>query len=276
MLKIKRNIIAHLHKILKIDKKSKDLFEEYLKAENFIPISHSENQDVFIASYPKSGVTWLQNLIAGVLLDTTSPNLTPKLVSEIVPDVHAKTCYKRIFKRMFFKTHFLPQPNYKKVIHLVRDGRDSLLSYYHYLKLNKNNGPTLEEMIKDEDVLWPCRWEEHTKQWNKNPYNAEILTIRYEDLLINPEFELRRIADFSNMPIQEQRLSQIIHSTRIDILRKKVSENGWDYDKIFGEDSPNFFRKGVSGEYLEEIDQELIEFFNSYSKEMLHLYNYEI
>jgi len=104
---------------------------------NYTPIEDVYENDFFIAAFPKSGITWMQNLLVGILLDSTSIFLTPKLVNEIIPDLHAKTFYKRFFKNMFFKTHSLPEKQFKKVLHLVRDGRDAMVSY-HKMGVNKN------------------------------------------------------------------------------------------------------------------------------------------
>lgn len=264
-----------IKKVLNLDKRVQRRAKQILKNDHFIPINETYENDVFIAGYPKSGNTWMQNLITSMLLNTTT-NITPNLVSELVPDVHARNYYKRIYDRMFFKTHSLPKSKHKKVIHLVRDGRDVIVSFHHYLKLNNNKGISYEEMIRNGSGLWPCRWHEHTLAWTKNPYKANILTIRYEDLITETTNVMKKVASFLEIEISADYLNEICDHNSLQTLRKKVIESGWDYDDRFGDDSKNFFRKGIVGDYKNEINEDLLTMFNSYSEDMLIAYGYDI
>jgi hypothetical protein len=115
-----------------------------LAAANLRLITDSDADDIFVAGYPRSGNTWMQYLLAGVIFGTDS-RLTPdSLIQDLVPDVHYKRFYRRYRTPTFFKTHDLPQPRYRKVIYLVRDGRDAMVSYFHYL--NALSKPTLKRL----------------------------------------------------------------------------------------------------------------------------------
>lgn len=242
--------------------------------EGYKKIAYSEDVDIFIAGYPKSGNTWFQNLLTCMLLESTSENITPKLVSELIPDVHARTHYKRILPRMFFKTHDLPKPHHKKVIHLIRDGRDAYVSYYHYLNLNKKKKMTLKELTDQEDTLFPSSWKTHTEAWMENPYKAEILTVRYEDLKSDHRTELIKIMEFAGISVRHELLDEIYAKNTVDALRNKVSKHGWDYFKSYGQNSPKFFRKGVVGDYKKEMSDELVSEFNKKNFEALKAFKY--
>jgi hypothetical protein len=54
-------------------------------------------------------------------------------VQDLVPDVYYTKFYKRYFTPTFFKTHDLPKPQHRRVIYLVRDGRDAMVSYFHHI-----------------------------------------------------------------------------------------------------------------------------------------------
>ncbi len=225
---------------------------------NLTPISEYNNEDIFIAGYPKSGNTWLKTLIASILLETSTSRLTPTLVNEVIPDVHGKKYYKRYFPITFFKTHHLPQPNYKKVIHLVRDGRDAMVSYYK-MESHKtsNDSITLEDMVKNGERLFPSKWFYHTRKWIENPFNSEILVVKYEDLKENPFNELKRICSFSNLKIEDDLLSKIIKQNEIDSMRNRFSKYGVENEKMFkNNDISLFFRKGNIGDYKKEMSEE--------------------
>ena len=96
------------------------------------PITEFDDLDIFIAGFPKSGNTWFQELILAVVFGVDPAFCPPALSHELVPDVHFKEFYQRYQTPMFFKTHHLPRPEYKRVVHLLRDGRDVMTSYYYY------------------------------------------------------------------------------------------------------------------------------------------------
>lgn len=259
-----------------IKKKAEKLLKSAMKENNFNPINETLANDIFVAAYPKSGNTWVQNLIAGILLDSTSEFLTPRLVNELVPDVHAKQYYKRFFDQMVFKTHALPQPEYKKVIHLVRDGRDSLISY-HKMGVNKSKDypHTLEDMVVKGVGLSPSKWHIHTSQWLNNPYNAQIIRIRYEDLLDNGLEEIKKISEFIGVKRSESRLLEILQNNSITELRNRVEKHGMDNDHTWtNKHISTFFRKGIVGDYKDEMSEELIDYFNNEAKEELLFFNY--
>jgi hypothetical protein len=89
--------------------------------------------DMFVAGYPKSGNTWVQYMMAGVLFGVDTRLAPDSLIQDLVPDVYFKRFYRRYLSSMFFKTHDLPKPNYRKVIYFVRDGRDVMVSYFSSL-----------------------------------------------------------------------------------------------------------------------------------------------
>lgn len=260
-----------------LDNRANTIARGILNQQNNIPISETWDEDIFIAGYPKSGNTWLQNLISSIILETTSQNLNQSLVNELIPNLHGRSYYKRVYPIMFFKTHDLPKKEYKKVIFLIRDGRDAMISYYNMeINQNKDYPYTLEEMIVKGKGIFPSKWHTHTKMWTKNPFNAKILTIKYEDLKVNPKQELKKICVFSKISISDELLEEIIEANNIDNLRKKAKKFGLENDDKFKEkNSSDFFRKGKVGSFKEEMDEELVRFFNDEASEELKLYNYK-
>ena len=97
------------------------------------PISETAAGDVFIVGYPKSGNTLMQHIIAHLYYGLNK-NSGRSMISLIVPDVYRNSHYFRLNEVCFFKSHDLPNPRYRKVIYIMRDGRQALLSYYHMQK----------------------------------------------------------------------------------------------------------------------------------------------
>ena len=90
------------------------------------PIDQTGAQDVFIVGYPKSGNTWYQNLVSGLVFGCNPAVTSDHVIQELVPDVHSKKFFRRFGDRAFFKSHHLPRREYRHVVYLLRDGRDAM------------------------------------------------------------------------------------------------------------------------------------------------------
>jgi len=151
-----------------------------------------------------------------------------------------------------------------------------MVSYYNFSK-NFGYSSTLNEMIIDGKDFFPVKWQTHVKEWLTNPYNAEIITIRYEDLLNQPLIELKKICNFINIARSEDLLQRVIDGNQIDKMRQRVKDTGGMGHKAWqGEKGEQFFRSGKSGTYQRDLCDELIHFFNKEPEKQLSLFNYKI
>jgi hypothetical protein len=243
---------------------------QILAAAKLQPISETCPDDIFIAGYPRSGNTWMQYLIAGVTLDL-NPRLAPdSLVQSLVPDVHATKFYKRFGTPTFFKTHHLPQPEYRRVIYLVRDGRDAMVSYLHFLAA-LGEAPDFLKLVTTGESLFPCRWHEHIEAWLANPHGAEIMVIRYEKLKRDTVGELQRICQFAGLKRDRSTLERIAQNSAFaamsDRERKLGWQNAWPKDKAF-------VRRGIVGSFRDEMPKAVLEAFTEVSMPALKRLDY--
>jgi hypothetical protein len=171
---------------------------QLLAAAKLLRMNDFDPNDIFTVGYPKSGNTWMQHLLAGLVFGI-EPRLGPdSLVQDLVPDVHFSKFYKRYLTPTFFKTHDLPEPKYRRVIYLVRDGRDAMVSYFHHLAaLGKR--PDCLKLVATGEGLFPCRWHEHVEAWLKNPYGLVSL---WKMLLVNARSFIILLEDLGKLERQ--------------------------------------------------------------------------
>lgn len=238
-----------------------------------IPISEHAADDVFIVGYPKSGNTWFQNLASGVVFGVNPLFAPDPLVQELVPDVHYKRYYRRYWDPMFFKSHHMPQPDYARVVYLVRDGRDALVSFFHYNKAVWGQEPDFTEMARTGAGLMG-KWHEHVEAWLANPHAADMVIIRYEDLQQDPVRELERFCQFVGLERDRPWLELVAANAAFEKMQGKEKSGkylredpAWPRDKLFN-------RRGVVGSYKDEMPPEVLDAFLQEAGETLARFGY--
>ena len=236
------------------------------------PITDFEPDDVFVAGYPKSGNTWMQYLLAGAIFGCDARLVPHTLVQDLFPDVHYKTVYKRYLTPTFFKTHELPQPRHRKVVYLVRDGRDVMVSYFHHLTALGESLDVLK-LLATGDGLFPCRWHEHIEAWSANPYGAQMINISYEMLKGDAVTALQRICEFAGVERERTDLEVAVRNSSFEILQAKEKKVGWGEDTVWPKDR-SFIRRGEVGSFKDEMPSELLRSFMEQSEPVLKRFGY--
>lgn len=248
-----------------------EIISEYFLSRGFRKNGDFESQDLFIAGFPKSGNTWMQHLMAGMVYGCTMDRIHNNLVREMIPDVHQFQFYKRYHEQMCFKTHHPPKKEYKNIIYLLRDGRDSLTSFYNMEK-GRNKNVTFRDIVVEGKGLLSS-WENHVELYQKNAFGARIIEVRYEDLVADSANELKRINQFFDLKVSDEMIRLISSNCSFDNMRKKEESGLWGKAKEWKE-GEYFVRKGKVGSYLEEMPEELIRIFNERNGELLKRLNY--
>ncbi len=217
------------------------------------PIQETNPEDVFIVGYPKSGHTWLQNLVSGAVYGVDPARTPDTVIQELVPDVRGRRFYRRFSTPMFFKSHELPKPEYRRVVYLLRDGRDAMVSYLHFTRALSDKNVDFADFIRSTPT-----WYEHVETWLTNPYQAQIITIRYEDLLADPAQELARVCEFAGIESEADVLKSVAERATFSNMRHKEVTQGWA--DIWPKDK-YFVRRGIAGSYKDEMPPEVLELF---------------
>jgi hypothetical protein len=227
----------------------------------FRPITDTLEHDIFIVGYPRSGHTWFQNLVAGIVFGIDPEFAHDSLIQERVPDVHYKRTYKRYGATAYFKSHELPRKEYRRVVYLLRDGRDVMVSYWHFLKALRGDVDFL--MLVQGEGLTPCRWHEHVDQWLANPHGAEQLVVRYEDLQAQPLRELGRFCSFAKLERTPAQMEHVAEKAAFAKAKHKERTQGWDNAAWPKEHA--FIRRGEVGSWRDEMPADVLAAFLSTS-----------
>ncbi|MGH2993225.1 MAG: sulfotransferase domain-containing protein [Solirubrobacterales bacterium] len=177
-------------------------------------------RDVFVLSYPRSGNTWVRFMLAHLVLGR-EPSFDD--VFSHIPPVGRHRGAPGVLPDggRLIKSHERPAPphgsSYRRVVYLVRDGREVAVSYYDwYLRKGLYEGP-FEGFLR---LFLAGRldgfgaWHEHVRSWlTSAPARANaLLVVRYEDLLVRPTENLGRIAEFVGLDATPEQLEDALVS----------------------------------------------------------------
>jgi hypothetical protein len=223
--------------------------------------------DTFIVSYPRSGNTWTRFLVAN-LLHPKEP-ATFANIERLVPDTEAQSSrYMRaIPSPRTIKSHSYFDPRYPRVIYIVRDPRDVLLSYYDFSRKYRHieDGYPLVKYVSDcvngrlISASWGT-WGENVASWVfARGARPGFLLLRYEDMKAHTERELSRIAEFLAINPTPELLAASIERSSADRMREleKAQGQDWVSTKDKRNDIP-FIRTASAGGWRDKLSTDSV------------------
>ncbi|MGB7288367.1 MAG: sulfotransferase domain-containing protein [Salaquimonas sp.] len=224
---------------------------------------------VVLTEYPKSGGTWLSQMISAALEIPYPRNRLPHLSSQII---HG--CYLNVNKNI-------------DTVVVWRDGRDTMVSFYYHLMFEKpitssRFSKRLRGLLSASDphdiqkllpafIEWTFNggyprysWATFVDKWK---LNSPRITTSYESINENPSEELKRVLTLlGRSDISTSSIDTIVHEFSFE---KQSSRKPGD------EDVKSFVRKGIVGDWKNVFNDECRELFNHYAGEQLISLGYE-
>lgn len=161
-------------------------------------------------------------------------------------------------------------------LYIVRDPRDLVISWAAHL------GFTIDETIaklNDERFVIHNQeiphilstWTHHTRSWWDED-KFPVLAIRYEDMLDEPEKNFRAILEFQNIDVDEPRMVRAIEAAGFNRLRKQEQENGFTERR----NQDQFFARGTHGHWRKVLTDAQAERIERDHGEMMTRIGYEL
>jgi len=260
---------------------------------------------IWLASYPKSGNTWVRSIIS-TLLYSNDGNFNFELIKKV-----SQFPEKKYFKEFIddfgnfnkikeswilaqdtinldnqikiLKTHqgkynvgkdsFTNDRNTLATIYIVRDPRTlvSSISNHYTLTLDEAFNFLITPQIignskrwEDKETGMKCllgKWNDHYRSWTRDKSN--LLLIKYEDLIKNPENELEKIINFLkkylNVKTNKNKNKEILETTSFKSL-KEMEQKGLFKENVLSkkDDSKvNFFHLGPANNWKDNLDEDV-------------------
>ena len=241
------------------------------------------DDDIVISTYAKAGTTWMQQIVGQLLFDgnpdLSVAEMSPWLDLRVPPkDVKLPVVEAQTHRR-FLKTHlpvdalrFSPDAKY---IYIGRDGRDVVWSMYnHHFNANQSwyealndtpgrVGPPIERppddillywrdwMDRDGHPFWPF-WE-NVRSWWEIRELPNLMFVHFANLKRDMEGQIRRIAEFLEIPIRESRWPAIVRHCSFDWMKKNATKSVPLGGAFWDAGAEVFINKGVNGRWKDML-----------------------
>jgi aryl sulfotransferase len=258
--------------------------------------------DIIVATYPKSGTTWMQRILSLLIfrseeplaLDRTFPwlEVNRRPIEAVVNELEAQR------HRRSVKTHVpfdgVPRFETAKYIHVSRDGRDVCMSYHNHcmgfraealarmdaiglaeptlrrryprvdpdLTIHFRNWLTTGAITGESDGTPYLSYFAYEKTFWDARKRDNLLFVHYDDLQADLTGEMRRIANFLDIDITDSELSRMAGSASFDSMRKNAEVLIPEMAKNFEGGALRLVNKGQSGRWRGIYDESDVELFD--------------
>jgi aryl sulfotransferase len=247
----------------------------------------ARDDDIFVTTAYKAGTTWTQRILAALVfgpvplyasLGEISPWIDARFMGPL--DVMLASVDAQRHRR-FIKSHlaadglrFFPQAKY---IVVGRDSRDVFMSLFNHYSAYTDMmfalfndadrpGPEFPRCPATPRELWP-RWisegwfdwepdgwpywshHHHLTTWWEVRDLPNVLFVHFGDLSADPETEMRRIAAFCDIEVEEDAWPELVATVGLDAMRIEARGAEDPMAIAFEGGAGRFFFKGDSGRW---------------------------
>ncbi|XP_078000252.1 sulfotransferase 1E1-like isoform X2 [Glandiceps talaboti] len=243
--------------------------------------------DIWIVSFPKSGTTWISDVVNKVLLKSGLGGVADPTVDNAV----------------YVEFHILERPNYEllaeapsprvitchvppsmlppqlfekkpRILHVARNPKDACISYFYHM----NVVPVLESCESFDDFLEQFLtgkvqfgyWPTHEIFWWKKRHEENVLFLKYEDMKKDLKASISKVNDLFDAKLSDEELETIAQETSIGATRQRKQRpkdfflDAFDMEK----DKSPFVREGKVGGWKNHLTVAQNERFDEWYKDV--------
>jgi hypothetical protein len=187
-----------------------------------------------------------------------------------VKDIDFEASFEKVFNSL----------SGKKVVFLVRDPRDTIVSYFHELTKREriNFAGDINDFVRDEQwgiqhiISFYNSWLTALHERN----DGNFILVSYEHLHEDTQGELAKVCHFFKINVSEDMISASVEAAKFSCMRKAeeqgaIAEWALNYRDINDKNSWKT-RKGKVGSYKEELPESTIVYVEDVIEKQLHIH----
>lgn len=253
----------------------------------------SNRKIIWIASFPKSGNTWVraflgsyfENVSINQLSSITTTDIRPEwynlavggnfIGQEFEDSIKLRPKVQRLIAASkpgsrFVKTHSkitrigqvdLIQPEVTAAaISIIRNPFDVAVSLAKHasisidVSIDRMSDPESTTATPNKIIDVLGRWDDHLQSWLKAP-GLPRHVMRYEDMLANPKKEFKELLGFLQVPVETKKLRLTLEKTSFKALQRQEKQHGF---KEKPEGVEQFFVSGKNGGWKDSLTAEQV------------------
>ncbi|KAJ8904526.1 hypothetical protein NDN08_001044 [Rhodosorus marinus] len=209
--------------------------ENRIKAFSFKP----RPSDVFIATSSKCGTTLVMQICHQL---RTGGHMDFEDVYEVIPwlelsyDIQIDPNDEQIAEPRLFKTHAWHDhiPKGARYIVVLRDPLDASVSFYNFFKdwMFEGDDVTIDDWMKwhvlsrdvPQSILQYPSIFRFYESWLMQRGNPNYLFLFYEDILLDPVKEVKKISSFIGLPEDEERIQTAVRMSSREFMLEHVNK----------------------------------------------------
>uniref|UniRef100_A0A8B9B7Y2 Sulfotransferase n=1 Tax=Anser brachyrhynchus TaxID=132585 RepID=A0A8B9B7Y2_9AVES len=241
--------------------------------------------DVVIVTYPKSGTTWMQEILT--LLYSRGDALPAKTIPnwERAPwleQIHFRGALRDTAAHRLITSHLparvlapLLQRSKAKVIYVARNPKDVVVSFYYFHRLAKflpdpvSFDAFLQQFL--EGTVHYGSWFDHVKGWLGQRQLLDIFYVTYEELHQDLRGTAQRLSTFLGCPLGPETLEALEQHCSFAAMRDNAMANYTLIPReIMDHSQGRFMRKGMVGDWRDHFSPLQNALFNRVYQEEMH------
>ena len=263
-------------------KKTGELYHNHFDSTIWNDFSFRDD-DIIISTWAKSGTTWVQQILAQLIFngatDVNVAEMSPWVDFRLPPKEVKIEAIEAQTHRRFLKTHLpvdaLVYSPKAKYLYVARDGRDVLWSYYNhhskhndlfYQEINAVGGPGIEPakppqheiheyfrvwLEKDGYPLW--RFWHNIRTWWEIRHLPNLMLLHFAALKADMPGQIRRIAAFLDIPIDESNWDAILEHCSFDYMRAHAELSVPLGGAVWEGGAKSFIHQGTNGRWRDVL-----------------------
>ena len=271
------------------------ILQGYLISPKFLASLDSftvRSNDLFIASYPRSGTTWTEEIVSAIASKMDQQYMSQAIHDRVIHlEVGRTFGQSRYLKSLksprILSTHLpfthcpsqLKQLNCK-VIYIIRNPKDQAVSYYHFHSTAQYLGShywQFDQFISlyMKGIMCYGSWFDHVISWLDASirHPQSILVISYEELQVNLPGMIRLIANFLDVQLTDDIVNSIVKHCQFTSMKYNRASNREETPLSDLFKASRFMRKGLIGDWKHHFTPQQVAAFDQLYQEKLAKFN---